>query len=89
MVELLTRARDLPRELVEKYKQRAIEQANARGLEVVKVDVYLKENGKIGITTLYGPSTIKRVRRVTGYFAELVNFNDAKLAEYNERVPHF
>ena len=35
-----------------------------------------------------GSSAIKRVRRITGYFSVVENFNDAKLAELNDRVSH-
>ncbi|MGI6065327.1 MAG: anaerobic ribonucleoside-triphosphate reductase [Bacillota bacterium] len=31
---------------------------------------------------------IRRVRRITGYFSTVDRFNDAKVAELNDRVPH-
>ena len=33
-------------------------------------------------------SAIRRVRRITGYFSTVDRFNDAKVAELNDRVPH-
>ena len=33
-------------------------------------------------------STIKRVRRITGYLSDENNFNDAKRAELKDRVEH-
>ncbi len=40
------------------------------------------------ICPVCGSSSIKRVRRITGYFSVVENFNDAKLAELNDRVSH-
>lgn len=31
---------------------------------------------------------IKRIRRITGYFSEINNFNNAKKAELKDRVTH-
>lgn len=33
-------------------------------------------------------SRIKRLRRITGYLSNVDNFNDAKQAEYKDRVNH-
>ncbi len=33
-------------------------------------------------------SPIRRVRRITGYLSSIDNFNDAKVAECNERTQH-
>lgn len=70
------------------YKEQAQIQANARGLEVASVDVYVTEEGKVKVAVQYAPSAIERVRRVTGYFCKLDNVNDAKKAEIEQRIPH-
>lgn len=48
----------------------------------------LATDEQVEYTTVYGPSEIKRVRRITGYFAEMGNFNNAKRAELGDRVAH-
>jgi ribonucleoside-triphosphate reductase len=35
-----------------------------------------------------GSTDINRIRRITGYFSTVDRFNDAKVAELNDRVSH-
>ncbi|HEX3032006.1 MAG TPA: hypothetical protein VHS59_07150 [Bacillota bacterium] len=78
----------LSREQVKFFKDKAKQAANARGLEILDSEVRLTADGKVKVTTHYAPSSIERVRRVTGYFCKLSNCNEAKLQEISQRVVH-
>ncbi|MCL5935402.1 MAG: anaerobic ribonucleoside-triphosphate reductase [Firmicutes bacterium] len=70
------------------FKERAKLAANAKGLEILDSDVLLTPEGKVKVVSHYAPSSIERVRRVTGYFCKLSNCNEAKLQEISHRVKH-
>lgn len=70
------------------YKEKAKLTANAKGLEILNSDVRLTPEGKVKVLSHYAPSSIERVRRVTGYFCKLSNCNEAKLQEISHRVNH-
>lgn len=78
----------LNQEMVEHYKEQARLAANARGLELADVEVFLTDEGKVKVVSHYAPSSIERVRRVTGYFCKLNNCNSAKMSEISQRVYH-
>lgn len=69
------------------YQKKAQESANARGIDLLDAEVSLTENGKVKVISHWGPNSIERVRRVTGYFCKLSNCNEAKLQEISQRVP--
>lgn len=79
---------ELTQEQIAYFRQKALYEANAKGLEVTDIDVYMTPQGKVKVVTQFAPSSIERVRRVTGYFCKLSNCNDAKLQEISQRVKH-
>lgn len=53
----------------------------------LQLDIY--SDGTVGIHSDYNPVKFERIRRITGYLVgTLDRFNDAKLAEVNDRVKH-
>lgn len=78
----------LSREQVNFFKDKAQQAANAKGLEILDSEVRLTGGGKVKVITHYAPSSIERVRRVTGYFCKLSNCNEAKMQEISQRVVH-
>lgn len=49
--------------------------------------VVTEEGGELKLKINYN-NYIKRTRRITGYLSEADRFNDAKIAELRDRVPH-
>ena len=64
-----------------------------------KVNIEKFANGNLLQSLVYNEETdcwdmkrvtnIKRIRRITGYFSEITNWNKAKIAELHDRQPHF
>jgi len=52
-----------------------------------RVEIKLLEDGEVEIKS-FEKSSIKRVRRITGYLSTVDRFNDAKRAELADRVTH-
>ena len=50
--------------------------------------VIIEIDGDTAIVRGFEQSSIKRVRRITGYLSEAGNFNDSKRAELKARVIH-
>jgi len=48
----------------------------------------IKLDGDEVVIESHERSPIRRIRRISGYLAEINSFNDAKLAEVSERVDH-
>lgn len=55
--------------------------------EIAKIHVWLDTDGSLAFQP-YFARKINRVRRITGYFSRIENFNDAKKAELFDRVAH-
>lgn len=55
--------------------------------EIAKIHVWLDSEGYLAFQP-YFTRKISRVRRITGYFSRVENFNDAKKAELRDRVVH-
>lgn len=70
------------------YKEKAKLAANSKGLDLVDSDVFLTPEGRVKVVSRFAPSSIERVRRVTGYFCKLSNCNEAKMQEISQRVKH-
>lgn len=82
-------AKVLTESQIDFYKKKAQEAANARGIELLNVEVTLTDRGKVKVISHYAANSIERVRRVTGYFCKLSNCNEAKMAEIRDRKTHF
>ena len=51
--------------------------------------ILLIDGDFINIKTIFKPTKFERIRRITGYLVgTLDRFNDGKLAEVKDRVPH-
>ena len=57
------------------------------GEKVTKIHVWLDSDGYLAFQP-YFARKINRIRRITGYFSKVENFNDAKKAELHDRVVH-
>lgn len=84
----MTTMQALTPEQIGYFKEKAKLAANAKGLDILNSEVLLTQEGKVKVVSHYGPSSIERVRRVTGYFCKLSNCNEAKLQEISHRVKH-
>lgn len=60
------------------------------GRRVVEISIRRTENpDEYGITPVFEKVPFQRIRRITGYLVgDLGRFNDAKLAEVEDRVKH-
>lgn len=70
------------------FTQRAQQAANAKGIDLVGVEFKLTPEGRVKVVSHYGPNSIERIRRVTGYFCKMSNCNEAKLQEISHRKTH-
>lgn len=61
--------------------------AQEKGEQLEKIKVWLDQEGFLAFQPFF-TRKIRRVRRITGYFSEINNFNDAKKAELKDRVAH-
>ena len=68
------------------YVEQDIEAFAIKRKKLAKVDIKLI-NDEIEIKSIE-KSPIKRLRRITGYLSNVDNFNDAKQAEYKDRINH-
>lgn len=71
-------------------KEEILKQINelAKGEEeIYKIHVWLDSEGYLAFQP-YFSRKINRIRRITGYFSRIENFNDAKKAELHDRVAH-
>lgn len=71
---------------IEYIRNMAQKEAEEKGEEILYINVW-EEDGELCFQPIY-KRKIKRVRRITGYFSEINNFNDAKKAEVRDRVAH-
>lgn len=55
--------------------------------EIAKIHIWTDSEGCLSFQP-YFTRKIKRIRRITGYFSRVENFNDAKKAELLDRVVH-
>jgi len=60
----------------------------AEKISIEKIEKITSPDGKRVLVVHYGPDSIERIRRITGYFCKLHNCNAAKLDEIADRVPH-
>ncbi|WP_227763781.1 anaerobic ribonucleoside-triphosphate reductase [Zhaonella formicivorans] len=72
-------------------KAEVVKQAQAmaasKGEQVAKIKAWMDSEGFLCFQPFF-KREIRRVRRITGYFSEIKNFNDAKKAELRDRVAH-
>jgi len=78
---------DIPREEVEYWVADEKRRWQAQGKEIGKIVITDVGDGELEIRA-YEKSPIKRIRRITGYLAEVDCWNDAKQAELKDRVAH-
>jgi len=76
----------MPVEEVEAYVKEEIDLWKAKGKELAKVMIAVE--GEEVVIKAIEKSPIRRIRRITGYLSESLNFNDAKRAELAERINH-
>jgi len=50
--------------------------------------VEMEMEGDDVVIKAFEKSPIRRIRRITGYLSEIVNFNDAKVEELQDRFKH-
>jgi predicted translin family RNA/ssDNA-binding protein len=71
----------------EEILRQARELQKDSGEEIAKIHVWTDSDGYLSFQP-YFTRKIKRIRRITGYFSRVENFNDAKKAELYDRVVH-
>ena len=71
----------------EEILRQAEEMGNDAGEKIVKIHVWADTEGYLTFQPYYA-RRISRIRRITGYFSKVENFNDAKKAELRDRVVH-
>lgn len=80
-----------PENIPEEIVQKAIEMMEQEeGRSVREITIRTTENpDEYGITPVFEKVPFQRIRRITGYLVgDLSRFNNGKLAEVQDRVPH-
>lgn len=67
--------------------KQAQEIAQEKGETLEKIKIWVDKDGYLSFQPFFN-RRIRRIRRITGYFSEIKNFNDAKKAELRDRVAH-
>ena len=75
-----------PKEKEEILKQ-AEEIVKGSNESIAKIHVWLDKEGDLAFQPFF-TRKINRIRRITGYFSNVENFNDAKKSELRDRVVH-
>lgn len=75
----------LSEEEIEEYKKFITEKYK----DPIDKIILLIDGDYVNIKTIFKPTKFERIRRITGYLVgTLDRFNDGKLAEVKDRVPH-
>jgi hypothetical protein len=75
----------LSEEEIAEYKNFVIEKYK----DPIDKIILLIDGDFVNIKTIFKPTKFERIRRITGYLVgTLDRFNDGKLAEVKDRVPH-
>lgn len=75
----------LSEEEIAEYKKFVIEKYK----DPIEKIILLIDGDYVNIKTIFKPTKFERIRRITGYLVgTLDRFNDGKLAEVKDRVPH-
>ncbi|MDR0920160.1 MAG: hypothetical protein LBM93_13095 [Oscillospiraceae bacterium] len=64
-------------------------EARAKKRVLEQLEIRYISDEECGFTTVYAAVPFQRIRRITGYLVgDISRWNNGKIAELNERVPH-
>lgn len=56
--------------------------------DIEYLDIKINDNGYVDLEYKLVPVSFERIRRITGYLSEVLQFNDGKKGELRDRVKH-